>query len=260
MPFTLAHPAAVLPLRRYVPFSALIVGSLSPDFEYIVRLAPVSRFSHTPLGILYFCVPIGLVFLWLFHRLIKHPAFHLLPSHWQDRLEPILARFRFWPARQFLLVVSALAVGALSHVIWDSFTHENGWMVERVSALRVGVFTIAGYELKVYKLIQHSSSLAGLLVLSYFFLVWLRRQPRHTPRLGVALPERVRRRVVLAIVLFTLAASFSFGFWSVARYSGLQAFQVFIVQFAIGGMLAFTACIFLYGLLVRVVHPRLTRG
>jgi hypothetical protein len=38
MPFPLAHPAAVLPLRRYCPkylsFPVLIVGSLVPDVGY----------------------------------------------------------------------------------------------------------------------------------------------------------------------------------------------------------------------------------
>lgn len=43
MPFTFAHPAAVLWCARWhpagVPFSAFVIGSKSPDFEYFLRLA-----------------------------------------------------------------------------------------------------------------------------------------------------------------------------------------------------------------------------
>src|SRR5581483_12465816 len=50
VPFTLAHPAAVLPLRRRgLVFSALVVGSMAPDFEYFFGLKrPI---SHTMPGI-----------------------------------------------------------------------------------------------------------------------------------------------------------------------------------------------------------------
>jgi hypothetical protein len=48
MPYPLAHPAAVLPLRRLCPrrlsFPALVVGSLCPDVGYPLG---VSRFSHS---------------------------------------------------------------------------------------------------------------------------------------------------------------------------------------------------------------------
>jgi hypothetical protein len=49
MPFTFAHPAAVLPLRRFCPdrlvWSALVIGTVSPDLEYFVRLAPSARWT-----------------------------------------------------------------------------------------------------------------------------------------------------------------------------------------------------------------------
>ena len=67
MPFPTAHPAAVLPLRRYCPrlfnFPALIIGSLVPDLGY-----PLARFyrqfgdtSHTFYGSFVFCLPAGLL-------------------------------------------------------------------------------------------------------------------------------------------------------------------------------------------------------
>ena len=55
MPFTLAHPAAVLPLRgvRHLRMAPLIVGALVPDLPYylpgsIFRYFPVTHvFAHS---------------------------------------------------------------------------------------------------------------------------------------------------------------------------------------------------------------------
>ncbi len=42
MPFTFAHPAAVLPFMKkqskYISVTALILGSMAPDFEYFYIL------------------------------------------------------------------------------------------------------------------------------------------------------------------------------------------------------------------------------
>ena len=83
MPFTLAHAAAVIPLARRFPrrFSlpALVVGSLSPDFEYFVRLRPVRSISHDLIGIPLLCLPTGLVVLLVFDRIMKRPLIQLTP-------------------------------------------------------------------------------------------------------------------------------------------------------------------------------------
>ena len=64
MPFTVAHVAAVLPAvrwaRRLEP-SCLVIGSMSPDFEYFVRGEQVSTISHTFVGLFAWCLPATLV-------------------------------------------------------------------------------------------------------------------------------------------------------------------------------------------------------
>jgi amino acid transporter len=254
MPFTLAHPAAVVPLRRYLPLSALVVGSLSPDFEYPFRLAAVSRFSHTLPGILYFCVPVGLLFLWLFHRLIKRPVILLLPSLVRRRAEPFAERFNFWPASRLLLILISIFTGAFTHVAWDAFTHEYGWVVERWPLLQASVISVAGHELRLFKLLQYGSSLAGILLLVYFFMRWLRDRPDDTSQ-AASLPEPVRRRAVALIILLTVAGSVATGLWPASELRGLQRMQVFVVQSAIGGMLSLACCLFLYSLLIQAMLP-----
>ena len=72
MPFTLAHPAAALPFRKTrLVFSAVIVGSMAPDFEYFLRLAPQGRYFHSLPGLFLCTLPVAFAVLWLFHRSAK---------------------------------------------------------------------------------------------------------------------------------------------------------------------------------------------
>src|SRR4051812_49745428 len=111
MPFTLSHPAATLPLRKFLPLSALVIGSMSPDFEYLLRLAGVSRFSHTLPAVFYFCLPVSLLLLWLFHNLIKRPAIELLPTYFRERIRTQSLDFQLWPASRLFLIITAIVIG-----------------------------------------------------------------------------------------------------------------------------------------------------
>ena len=82
MPFTPSHAAAALLLRRAfrtLPPAALVLGTLSPDFEYLLRLAPRGRFGHSPEGLLLFCLPASLAAWLLYLRLIRPALRELLP-------------------------------------------------------------------------------------------------------------------------------------------------------------------------------------
>jgi hypothetical protein len=258
MPFTLSHPAAILPLRKYLPLSALIVGSMSPDFEYLLRLAGVSRFSHTLPGVFYFCLPVSLLLLWLFHSLIKRPAIELLPSYFRERVETRPLEFTFWSAPRLLLIITAIVIGALTHVWWDSFTHEYGYVVERWPLLQSDVALYAGHELKVFKLLQYSSSIIGLLFLSTSLIYWLRRAPAVKIKKRGALPESVARVIAMCIIAFTILSGIGLGLWSALEESGSFSLRVFVVQTAIGGMLSFAVSILLYSLIMQVALPRIT--
>lgn len=132
MPLTIAHPVAVLPLRRCgLSMSALVVGSLIPDLEYFLHVTMVSEFSHTPTGLFAFCLPAGLIVLWLFHHLWKPPMIAVLGDEHSHHFKP----YRFRPFSHFLLICSSLLIGAFTHLLWDAFTHDYGWAVQRFSLL-----------------------------------------------------------------------------------------------------------------------------
>lgn len=76
MPLTFpSHAAAVLPLlyiagTRRLPASALVVGSTAPDLIYLIGTKGAD--AHRPLGLLWFCLPAGIVaFLYLEALLLR---------------------------------------------------------------------------------------------------------------------------------------------------------------------------------------------
>lgn len=172
MPLTIAHPVVVLPFRRIrLPLSALIIGSLTPDFEYALHLAPRSDFSHTAIGLFAFCLPSGLLALWIFERIWKRPLLSLLGKEQDARIN----RFVFGPFSHFLMLSCGILFGALLHVLWDSFTHEYGWLVQHDVRLRQSVRVAGGLELPLYLVLQHISTLLGigvLLFLAFHHRTW----------------------------------------------------------------------------------------
>lgn len=79
MPWTFAHPAAVLPLRRFCPrylnFPALMTGALMPDLGYYIPGADFATHAHSFQGSVEVCLPAGLAVLCVFLVLRKPLCF-----------------------------------------------------------------------------------------------------------------------------------------------------------------------------------------
>jgi hypothetical protein len=172
MPFTIAHPAATVPILKTYPksliLSALVIGSMSPDFEYFLRLKLETRWSHTPLGVFTFCLPVSLIVLWIYHNLQKDALVLLLPNIVQNQLLPFCGRFDFGGIKQFFVICFSIIIGASTHLIWDGFTHSNGFLVEWWDFLRLTIVSTEYFQLKLYQLFQDVSTLCGLLLLGFW--------------------------------------------------------------------------------------------
>lgn len=178
MPFTLAHPVAIMPFlkSRYVSATALIAGSVAPDFEYFFRMQSGGTHGHTLWGVLYFDLPVGVALAWIFHSVIKHGLVANLPGFLQRRFQPVLTvdikrtfRTNGW------VFVSSVAIGALSHILWDSFTHGDGYIVRRVAYLADTRIVLDGARYPLWYALQHTCSVAGLLVLGVY--IWIMDAP-----------------------------------------------------------------------------------
>jgi hypothetical protein len=93
MPFTLAHPAIIMPLQKPISryqglLSALIIGSMIPDFSYFLPLGVTRYDSHQWLALLWFCLPVGLIFYLVYHTLLVPVVYSFLPKAFKSRLNP----------------------------------------------------------------------------------------------------------------------------------------------------------------------------
>jgi hypothetical protein len=178
VPFTLSHAAAAWPFRRTrLILSALIAGTFAPDIEYYIRLAPGGGWGHRLGGAFGLSLPLGLIFLWLFHRFVKTPAVALMPDAIERRLAPRLQTFRFGPASRFAMIVFSILVGIFTHILWDDFTHPRSFVFHNWSFLRVWIkVPIFGWA-QYCEVFQYVSTVLGLAVLAAWIVSWYRRTP-----------------------------------------------------------------------------------
>ena len=177
MPFTLAHPAAVVPLSRALPrrlvLSALITGSMIPDLAYVFPSNGILPRPHTTFSVFAWGMPVGLFALWFFHAAMKRPLVQLFPESLRERLVPYCGRFVFFPASRFTWVLFSLFVGISSHLVWDSMTKLRGWTVEHISFFREPMLTVAGHPTATFFFFKHFSTALGLILLAYWALRWI---------------------------------------------------------------------------------------
>ncbi|MEU9569720.1 DUF4184 family protein [Streptomyces massasporeus] len=184
MPFTLSHAAAVLPAvrtdgtgrGRLVP-AMLVAGSFAPDMTYYAAsvLSGAMEFgdvTHSVPGVFTVDVLIAwaLVGLWL---LTREPLVALLPRARQGRVATLLRcgapRARVRPSLVARWYASAV-LGALTHVVWDAFTHLDRWGMR--------LFPVLGREVAgspLYWYLQYGGSAVAAVVIAVFVARALRR-------------------------------------------------------------------------------------
>jgi Domain of unknown function (DUF4184) len=201
MPFTLAHPAAILPLRgfRYLRTAPLIIGALVPDVPYYVpgNIGRLLSETHSFEGSYTIDLALGYGALALVF-LLRRPLTALLAprAHWLclSALAPFSTRPREW-----LFAPLAILLGVWTHLLWDSFTHLDGWMVHRVAALSAPL-SIGSYTGPVCHVLQYLSSVFGLAVMA----LWYARLP--APPAAPASRESARSSSGPVLLLVVAAA------------------------------------------------------
>ncbi|HYE10882.1 MAG TPA: DUF4184 family protein [Patescibacteria group bacterium] len=173
MPFTLAHPAIALPLSKYTRYfsmTALVLGSMSPDFEYFINFAVKRTIGHTFIGMFVMDIPLVILFSLVFHLIVKIPLLRHLPSPLSEWYYPYtLTRWHITKLSRMLVFVYSSLIGTLTHIIWDGFTHSNALFVQKICILNQ-FFSVGVYKIPVYKILQHGSSLLGLIAIFLFLL------------------------------------------------------------------------------------------
>jgi hypothetical protein len=203
MGFTLSHPAAVVPFARWLPLSALVAGSMSPDIVLVGSLPLAHHYGHVWPGLLYFSLPVAALLYLGFHLLAKWPLLALCPPAIRRRLAGVAAAgpggdFRPRPLLGALAVAVALVFGIATHFVWDTLTHRAGWKPAQLTQW----FDSVPLSYHLFAVLQIGSSLLGLVLLWHWLRRWLAHAPAGDDAPGIW-PERTR---VAIIALFAILA------------------------------------------------------
>lgn len=229
MPFTFSHPALVLPLslapQKWFSTTGLVIGSMVPDFEYFFRMRIHSECSHSLLGTFWFSLPVGLLLAFIYHNLVRNVLIRNAPKFIRFRLSQF-QNFN-WNAsfkNRWIVVLVSLTIGSLSHLFWDAFTHEHGYFVAQIDALRNTV-NVFGVHMPLYRIIQHASTLlGGAVVLLVCFQLPKQKDDLHVqPRYWVA---------VCAFATLIFAIRFGFGL-ELRQYGNVIVSLISSVLFAL---------------------------
>ncbi|HET7231828.1 MAG TPA: DUF4184 family protein [Longimicrobium sp.] len=205
MPITPAHAAAAWPLHRAfrrLPVAALVIGTMSPDLEYVLRMRPFGKFGHSPAGLFVFCLPLTVVLWWWWRAAVRPALTPLLPPALRAAAEaPPPGR----ATDAVPLAMVAALLGAATHILWDGFTHETGWAVALLPAMRQVPFARFP-NLPWFALAQYASSCTGALIT----LAWMVREWRRWPRQARRFAPGQRARLA-RVALFVAVVSLGVG-------------------------------------------------
>jgi Domain of unknown function (DUF4184) len=240
MPFTPAHASIVLPLLRIKPSrvsaTALVIGSMAPDFEYFIKMSVNSEHSHTLLGILYFDIPVTIVLAFIFHVVVKRNLITNLPAFIQTRMNDLLSLdFKQHFRSYYGVVIISAAMGAFSHILWDAFTHNDGFFATRIDVYKHVFIPYAGVRYPLFYALQHISTFVGLAVIIGYILFM-------KPQKDITVNRPSVFYWLLIILVFGCVIFLRFYFNSQSLTPGnfvVSSISAILVAFLVGGWVKF---------------------
>jgi hypothetical protein len=219
-----------------------------PDFGFLMPWRPARIETHSAIGLLTFCLPVGLATFWIFQLFIKSVVVEILPdaaySRWRRFAEPA----GIGSLKQWALAACGVLAGAFTHLVWDGFTHEGARGVRMIPALDDPIVEIAGHHLMGTRLLQDVSSLIGLVIVLAVVAYGLRpgRPGEEEPARKLPASERfvwIVAYVGLAILLAAL-------FFALRRqaYGSSQSLGFLLARYAIAALRGFAVSLVLVSL------------
>ncbi|HEU5291113.1 MAG TPA: DUF4184 family protein [Cyclobacteriaceae bacterium] len=212
MPFTFSHPAIVLPFlkirKEWVSMSGLIIGTMTPDFEYFLKMKLSGRIGHSIEGMFLFDLPVAFLIAFIFHLLVKKPLINNSPRYFYERLISLrdfdfLAHTR----KHFVGFACCVLIGSGSHILWDSFTHPREYYTGKIPFLLTSLSIDGLFSLPLYNLLQHASTAIGAVII----LVIFHRQPIEDQENSPSIIFWIVS-LVAASLAFTIRALFKFDY------------------------------------------------
>jgi hypothetical protein len=255
MPFTISHIAAVLPAHRVLSrarlFSAAVIGSMVPDFGLLLPGFMPRWETHSIEALFTFSLPVGLVAFVLTVLLVAPALTEVVPDRAYARLR--LAEADRPPRALWLTLVYAapvIVLGAVTHLVWDGFTHENARGVRMFPILDELGPELDGHTLQLFRWLQYASSIVGLVVVVVALLVWMHHAPTAAT---VRIPRRLgdlERRIWSSGYVLVALSGIAAGVWRVHAHMSTLAAGMRIGAVAIGALRASVMSLVLVSLLL----------
>lgn len=218
MPLTLSHPAVVLPLRRLgLPATVLVIASMVPDLPLFLGSVRGYDLTHSAVGLVTVNLVLAIcaVAWWTF--VMRDALVDAAPEAVRRRLAPEARLSR----REWTLAPIAACIGAATHIVWDSFTHQGEWGTDRIAWLRAEHAGLSGANW-----MQYISGVVGLAIVALAALAYLHgTAARDETRPSRVLPPATLPVVIVLAGLVGAASAtshFSSGFNSMA-FNGVVA-------------------------------------
>lgn len=233
MPFTLSHPALVLPLRRTgLPMAALVCGSMAPDLHMILPgVSDTATHSWKGVATIDLALALALTAAWV---AVLGPTCRAAAPRWV--LERLLPAPRYGWGTWALAVVAAV-VGAATHVAWDTFTHAHMWGGEHIAWLYEMHHGHPGYQWA-----QYVSSAGGLIVIA-IWAAWTLRgrtpRPAQPPEGAVGARLALGLPLVLGTLLATVVVVYLVRFeWNTTDFVVASGVRTLLVVTCVGAVIA----------------------
>jgi len=221
-----SHQAPAFLLKWWRPSSfsglGLVLGTMAPDLEFILRVQNDWAVSHTIAAQVYFTAPLTVLLYRLSVELVLPWIVPFLPAGGPLRFDALarIARPRRVP---WTTVAASGTIGGLTHIFLDGFTHggRSGWAVAFLPFLRSPV---PGLGVPLHDALQAALSV-GLGI--WAVEAWRRMASANRGGRPAANPRPVEARACLAAaVLAAAAAGVAFARQLHPTLTGLAALEV----------------------------------
>lgn len=245
MPFTVSHIAAILPLRKSIlknSYIALAIGSMMPDLFYFLPLAIGRSEGHSLKALFIYCLPMGVLFTYLFKLILKEPLIALLPHQINSKVE--ITKESTLSIKHLLITALAVFIGALTHLVWDLFTHAGSWITGNFPFFAIRLFKIENYSFYIYSALQHSSTLLGIIILMISFYRWFcKEEASHRDQFWSA---KIKLLINLALILPPFLLSIFWSFYTPLQLNLFSRFYRFVQFLVFDGGKIYLAAVFIY--------------
>jgi hypothetical protein len=140
-------------------------------------------------------------------------------------------------------------MGAMTHIVWDSFTHAHGWIVQRVPMLNLAIIKTTQGTLRVYKVLQHGSTLVGAVLLCHWYIRWYKRTPAQPEVQKFPWTETTKLIIAILIGLGAITLAIVYSLIGTPSLSDIDSFRQFVgravvtsISIGVVEFIIFSAC------------------